>query len=98
MNNPLTDVAQQMVAAKRIQLEPEAQDRLVQEIAAILQDHINAELLSRLTNEQLGAFDSEVTDVMTADETLAFFARNGVDIQDATQTAIMRFKQAYLGA
>lgn len=97
MNNPLLDTARQLVATKGIRIESDVQEQLVQEVAEALEDHINGELLSRLTDEQLDAFDREITDDTTADDTLAFFTRNGVDIQDATKVAMTRFKQAYLG-
>lgn len=97
MNDPLVEFAEQLVSAKGLQLEPEARQRIVQDVTIAVEDHIHAEMLGRLSDEQLDAFDREITDDSTAEDTLAFFARNGVDAQDSATVAMERFKQAYLG-
>lgn len=97
MDDPILSAARSLVEEKSPHIDAEAKEIMTNEVALAIEDHINAELLNRLSAEQVEQFNREVTDDTSEDEALAFFTRAGVDINDAVTVALRRFKRAYLG-
>ncbi len=78
-------------------LDPEVKEIMVTDLVDSLSSFINKELVIRLNEKQVKEFN-DLLDTNPSDEaTVAFFQNNGVNIDEAVQSAMAKFRIAYIG-
>ena len=98
-DNDVYLLAQQMVEAKG-HSTGEAREEMVQEVAAMIEQSINLELLSRMTKEQMDGFNELLSnnDASDADITKYISDSCHIDINNVTTVALTKTRFSYLGA
>jgi hypothetical protein len=95
-DDPLVKIATSLVDA-RPGVNEVLREKMISELVAAMERHINAELISRLNEEQAQEFitflDTEPDDAATVN----FFKDKGIDVTSAVTSALQNFKDAYVG-
>jgi hypothetical protein len=96
-DDPLYQYAKQFIDEKGDQ-PIELQEKMLNEILASMNEFVNAEFISRLTLSGIDDFNTLLDKNASDEQIQQFFEDSGVDIANATATALIKFKQAYIGA
>lgn len=95
-DDPLVKIATSLVDS-RPGISDVVREKMIGELVAAMERHINAELISRLDDNQAQEFlaflDSEPDDAAT----VQFFTERNVDVNNAVTVALQSFKDAYVG-
>ncbi len=95
-DDPLYAYAKQIVDEKG-DLPEEVKRSMINDILASMNDHLNAEILTRLTPAGFDEFNKLLDTNPSPEAVIKFIEDSGIDIQNATVTAMTRFKKAYYG-
>lgn len=98
MDDPLRKIAEEIVDGKGDDLYPELREQMIADLMRGMEQHINTEIVSRMTDEQADDFVQFMAKTPSDQETVDYLKGFGIDLNDAVAVALRRFKDAYVGA
>lgn len=94
--DPLRQIAQSIVSQK-VGINDTVKEKMMNELVIAMERSINTELLARLDNAQAQEFLDLINKNPSDEETVEFFKKKNINIDEAVAVALQSFKDSYIG-